>query len=480
MDVLEFDDVVIGFGKGGKTLAGVLGRAGRRVAVVEQSDQMYGGTCINIACVPTKALVYAAHLSHDGDDAAHYTDSIGQKDALTAKLRAANYTMLDSVDSITVVTARAEFVGPKRVRLSAGSDERELTAERFYLNTGSLPAVPDIPGVAEDGRVLSPRIHTSTELISESNLPARLVIVGGGYIAYEFASMYAAFGSEVTVVDRSPVPLRHEDRDVAEAVASVLAGDGVRFLQGAHITGVSDPVHDGAAHDSAAHDGAPAPARVDVATASGPVAIEADAVLLAVGRNPATGGLGLDEAGVETDGRGAVVVDEHLRTTAPDVWALGDVNGGPQHTYVSLDDHRIVLSQVAGGPDRTTADRRTIPTTTFVTPPLSRVGLTEEQARAQAADHGWDIGVAAKEVAKIAAMPRPKIIRDPRGLIKLVVDRNTDAVLGATLFCVDSQEIVNLVSLAMDHGLPYTALRDRMYTHPSSSEALNEVLGAII
>ncbi|MDQ4491920.1 FAD-dependent oxidoreductase [Sinomonas sp. ASV486] len=476
MDVLEFDDVVIGFGKGGKTLAGVLGRAGRRVAVVEQSEQMYGGTCVNIGCVPTKALVYAAHLGHDGDDAAHYTDSIAQKDALTAKLRAANFTMLDSVDTITVITARAEFVGPKRVRLSAGTDERELTAERFYLNTGSLPAVPDIPGASEGGHVLSPRIHTSTELISESNLPGRLVIVGGGYIAYEFASMYAAFGSEVTVVDRSPIPLKHEDRDVAAAVASALTGDGVRFLQGARVTGVAESGETGVP----AHDGALAPALVGVATASGPITIEADAVLLALGRSPATAGLGLDKAGVETDGRGAVVVDERLRTTAPDVWALGDVNGGPQHTYVSLDDHRIVLSQVAGGPERTTADRRTIPTTTFVTPPMSRVGLTEGEARAQADEHGWDVGVASKEVAKIAAMPRPKIVRDPRGLIKLVVDRKTETVLGATLFCVDSQEIVNLVSFAMDHGLPYTALRDRMYTHPSSSEALNEVLGTIV
>ncbi|GAB3270178.1 reactive chlorine resistance oxidoreductase RclA [Sinomonas notoginsengisoli] len=465
MDVLEFDDVFVGWGKGGKTLAGILGRAGRRVAMIEQSDAMYGGTCINIGCVPTKALIYSAHLGHEGGDAAHYTDSITRKNALTAKLRGVNFSMLDTIDTVTAVTARAEFVGPKRVRLSAGSDEREITAERLYINTGSLPVIPDIPGLSEGGQVLSPRVHVSTDLISESNLPARLVIVGGGYIAYEFASMYAAFGSEVTVVDRSPIPLRHEDRDVAEAVAAALAGDGVRFLQGAQVTG--------------AHDDGSSPLRVDVASDDGPVTVEADAVLLALGRRPATEGLGLDKAGVETDGRGAVVVDERLRTTATDVWALGDVNGGPQHTYVSLDDHRIVLAQVLGGPERTTTDRNTIPTTTFVTPPFSRVGLTEGQAREQAAERGWDVGVASKEVSKIAAMPRPKIVRDPRGLLKVVVDRKTDAILGATLFCVDSQEIIKLVSLAMDNGLPYTALRDRMYTHPSSSEAFNEVLGSI-
>ncbi|GHG58205.1 pyridine nucleotide-disulfide oxidoreductase [Sinomonas cellulolyticus] len=472
MDVLEFDDVFIGWGKGGKTLAGVLGRAGRRVAMVEQSEAMYGGTCINIGCVPTKALVYASHLSHDGGDAAHYTDSIERKDELTAALRSTNFSMLDSIDSVTAITARAEFVGPKRVRLTAGSEEKELTAERFYISTGSLPVVPDLPGLSEGGQVLDPRVHVSTDLISERNLPRRLLIVGGGYIAYEFASMYAGFGSEVTMVDRSPIPLRHEDRDVAEAVASVLAGDGVRFLQGARVAGAEG--------GAATHDGAPSPLRVRIASASGQLAtVEADAVLLALGRAPATEGLGLDKAGVEIDGRGAVVVDEYLRTTAPDVWALGDVNGGPQHTYVSLDDHRIVLAQVLGGPHRTTTDRTTIPTTTFVTPPFSRVGLTEEQAREQAAERGWDVGVASKEVAKIAAMPRPKTVRDPRGLIKVVVDKKSGTILGTTLFCVDSQEVINLISFAMDHGLPYTALRDRMYTHPSSSEAFNEVLGAI-
>jgi pyruvate/2-oxoglutarate dehydrogenase complex dihydrolipoamide dehydrogenase (E3) component len=476
MNVLEFDDVVIGWGKGGKTLAGVLGRAGRRVAMVEQSDAMYGGTCINIGCVPTKALIYSAHLGHDGGDAAHYTDSIARKDQLTAMLRGVNFSMLDTIDTVTAITARAEFVGPKRVRLTGGGDELELTAERFYINTGSLPVVPDIPGATEGGEVLSARVHTSTELISESNLPARLVIVGGGYIAYEFASMYAAFGSEVTVVDRSPIPLKHEDRDVAEAVSSVLAGDGVRFLQGAHVERITDPAEGGAG----AADGAQRPARVSVATPSGPLDLEAEAVLIAVGRAPATDGLGLDKAGVETDERGAVVVDDHLRTSAPDVWALGDVNGGPQHTYVSLDDHRIVLSQVAGGPERSTGDRRAVPSTVFVTPPFSRVGLTEEQARALAGERGWDVGVASKEVAKIAAMPRPKIVRDPRGLIKVVVDRSTGHVLGAALFCVDSQEIINLVSLAMQHGITYHELRDRMYTHPSSSEAFNEVLGAIV
>ncbi len=467
--LLEFDDVVIGFGKGGKTLAGALGRAGRRVAVVEQSDAMYGGTCINIGCVPTKALVHAAHLAHDGGDGPHYAASIRAKDGLTATLRAANFAMLDTIDTVTVITAHAEFVGPRRVRLTVGSDVRELTGERFFLNTGSLPVVPDIPGAAEGGRLVSPRVHTSTELISGDLLPARLAIVGGGYIAYEFASLYAAFGSTVTLLDRSEIPLKHEDRDVAPAVAGVLAGDGVRLLQGARLERVEEAAND----DGAGH------ARLTVAQAGGTQVIDVDAVLIAVGRAPATHGLGLDAAGVETDSRGAVAVDSLLRTSAPDVWALGDVNGGPQHTYVSLDDYRIVLAQLNGGPARSASDRTTIPTTVFTTPPLSRVGLTETEARAQAAERGWDIGVASKEVAKIAAMPRPKIVRDQRGLIKVVVDRASGSILGATLFCVDSQEIINLVALAMDHGIPYPALRDRMYTHPSSSEALNEVLGAI-
>jgi pyruvate/2-oxoglutarate dehydrogenase complex dihydrolipoamide dehydrogenase (E3) component len=203
--------------------------------------------------------------------------------------------------------------------------------------------------------------------------------------------------------------------------------------------------------------------------------LRADRVLVAVCRRPATDDLGLEAAGIEITDHGAVLVDERLRTSVQGIWAVGDVNGGPQFTYVSLDDNRIVRDQLAGAGTRTTADRTAVPTTIFITPPLARVGLSEKDAR----DAGHSIKVARKNIDSIAAMPRARIVGDTRGLIKVVVDAETDLVLGATVFCIDSQEIVNLVALAMRHAVTASELRDAIYTHPSSTEALNEVLGTM-
>jgi pyruvate/2-oxoglutarate dehydrogenase complex dihydrolipoamide dehydrogenase (E3) component len=203
--------------------------------------------------------------------------------------------------------------------------------------------------------------------------------------------------------------------------------------------------------------------------------LDADAILLATGRTPATDGLDLAAAGVDMDERGFIVVDQQLRTSADNVYAVGDVNGGPQFTYISYDDHRIVLDQINGKGTRRTTDRVAVPTTTFLTPPLSRVGLTETQAREQ----GLDVHVVAKQVADIAAMPRPKIVGETHGMVKFVIDATTGSILGATLLCVDSQELVNLIALAMRTGVTAAELRDGIWTHPSTTEALNEVLAGL-
>lgn len=283
--------------------------------------------------------------------------------------------------------------------------------------------------------------------------PARLAIVGGGPIALEFASMFAQFGSEVTMLERGERILRGEDEDVAHSMRTALEDQGVRILTGVEATALED-------------DGA----EVTVQTTGAPVV--ADAVLVAVGRIPATDGLGLDAAGVEVGERGEVVVDDQLRASAEGVWAVGDVNGGPQQTYVSYDDHRIVLSQLTGDGSRSRADRVAVPTTIFTTPPLGRVGLSE----AEAAEGGRTVEVYAKPVAQIAVMPRPKTLGETHGLIKFVVDPETDLVLGAALHTVDAQELVNLVALAMRTGTTRQELLDGIWTHPSSTEALNEVL----
>lgn len=450
--IVQTDVLVIGWGKAGKTLAGALGRAGRSVTLVEESADMVGGTCINIGCVPTKALVHQAETRRDGDDPTEwFRHAVDARDSLIDKLNAANHQMLAGVDAVRLVVGnRARFTGERTVRVTAGGDELEITAETVVVGTGAVPRRMTIPGA--DG----PAVHDSTSIQHVTPFPGRLVIVGGGPIGLEFASMFAGFGSEVTVLVREERILRGEDADVAASVQEALDDLGVTIRTGVETTAFD---HEGPT--------------VTVHTGDGD-RVEAHAVLSAIGRVPATEDLGLDAAGIETDERGAIVVDDHLRTSAPGVFAVGDVNGGPQQTYVSLDDHRIVLDQLTGDGARSRADRVAVPTTTFLSPPFARVGESEDSLRAK----GVDVTVYAKPVATIAAMPRPKTLGETHGLIKLCVDPQTDLVLGAALHTVDAQELVNLVALAMRAGVTASELRDGIWTHPSTTEALNEVLAA--
>ncbi len=459
---IEVDVVVLGWGKGGKTLAGALGRAGRSVAVVERSPDMYGGSCINLNCVPTKTLIHQARSRPDQTSAeTWFRTSVGRRDDLVAKMRARNHAMLADIDTVTLVEGTARFLDSHRVEARRGGDTSVIAAETVVINTGTVPARPPIPGAAT-----SARVHDSTSLQHVDPLPRRLVIVGGGYVGLEFAGMFAGFGSDVILVDHHDELMPGEDRDVATAVRSLLESQGVEILTG---TEVSEVREEGPATFVTLTE-ADVQGGSDVARE-----VAADAVLLATGRRPATEGLGLDAAGVMVDERGYVVVDERLRTTAPGVFAVGDVNGGPQFTYVSLDDYRIVADQLSAAGTRTITDRVAVPATTFLVPPLARVGLNETQARAQ----GRQVLVASKAVADIAAMPRPKILGETRGLIKVVVDAETDQVVGATLLCVDAQEVINLIALAMRTGTTASQLRDGIWTHPSTTEALNEVLDAL-
>ena len=377
------------------------------------------------------------------------------RDSLIAKLRARNHAMLAEVDPVTLIDGQARFVSTHEVEVSGNDDRLRVRAETVVINTGSFPAMPAIPGAAE-----SARVHDSTTLQHVTPLPRRLVIVGAGYVGVEFAGMFANFGSEVTVVDHHDVLLPQEDPDVSHAVQSLLEEQGVGFVLGAGVDSVTDADTD---------------TSVQIAGVAGTSQLTADAVLIATGRQPATADLGLDQAGIRTDERGYIEVDEHLRTSVPRVFAVGDVNGGPQFTYISLDDHRVVLDQLSGDGRRTTNDRVAVPRTTFLTPPLARVGINETQAR----ELGHDVLVATKKIADIAAMPRPKILGETHGLIKVVVDASSDLILGATLFCVDAQNLINLVALAMRAGVTSSQLRDGIWTHPSSTEAFNEVLGGL-
>jgi len=454
---LTADVLVVGFGKGGKTAAHALTDAGRRVILIEQSDEMYGGTCPNVGCVPTKMLVHYSNSKRLEDEAQEFfANSIEGVRALTSAFRAGNFEALDGKDSATVITGRATFLDDHTVAVGEGSDRITVTAPTILINTGSVPIEPDIAGV-------SGSIHrvSSTDLTRADRLPGRLVIIGGGYLGLEFASIYRHFGSEVTILEAADRLLPKEDDDVAEVATGILAGDGITVVTGARVTGIAD--HDGGAS-------------VTYETGSGTTTVEADAFLAATGRRPATEGLGLEAAGVETSARGAVIVDDRLRTSRPHIFALGDVNGGPQFTYVSLDDARIVLDQLLGQGARSTADRVAVPRTLFITPPLATVGLTEREARAE----GRNIRVARKMVADIVAMPRAYTVEETRGVMKFILDADTDLILGAAILSIDAQEVINTVALAMRHRVTATRLKTAIYTHPSTTEAFNEVFDAIV
>lgn len=445
------DLLVIGWGKAGKTLAGRYAATGKTVAIVERSPQMYGGTCINVACVPTKDLVVSAEARRESDDpAVYFREAVAGRDALVAKLNAVNHAMLADKEGVTVVDGTARFTAPRTVSVTTADGEVEIVGEHVVVGTGAVPARLPVPG--GDG----PRVHDSTTIQHVDPFPERLVVIGAGFIGLELASMFAHLGSEVTVVDGAPRLLPSADEEVADEVRRTLEDRGVRIIGSARVEEIVD-------------DGTQAVVRTD----SGEHA--ADAVLVAVGRTPVTRDLGLDAAGIDVDDKGFVAVDDQLRTSDPQVFAVGDINGGPQFTYISLDDNRIVWDALEGAGARRRSDREAVPTTTFITPPLSQVGMTVREAR----DSGRSVLVASKPVAQIAAMPRPKILGETHGLISFVVDADDRQILGATLFCTDSQELVNLVALAMRAGVSVDELRDGIWTHPSSTEALNEVLAEL-
>jgi pyruvate/2-oxoglutarate dehydrogenase complex dihydrolipoamide dehydrogenase (E3) component len=451
------DVLVVGFGKGGKTAAHALTAAGRRVVLVEESEHMYGGTCPNVGCVPTKMLVHYSNARRLEDDAQEFfANSVEGVRALTAAFRAGNFESLDAQDGASVITGRARFVDAHTVAVGEGDDRILVSAPTILVNTGSEPVVPAIPGLAT-----STHLVTSTDLIEKDRLPERLVIVGGGYLGLEFADIYQHFGAQVTVLEAAGRLLPREDDDVAQAVTDILAGDGVRIVTGAGVVEVRD---DGAT------------STVVYEKDGQTLRVEGEAVLAATGRRPATANLELEAAGIRVTPRGAIEVDEHLRTSQPHIFALGDVNGGPQFTYVSLDDARIVLDQLLGEGRRSTTDRVAVPNTLFMTPPLATAGLTEKEARAQ----GRNIRVSRENVADIIAMPRAYTVEETRGLMKFIVDADTDLILGAALLSIDAQEIINTVTLAMRHGITATELRNSIYTHPSSTEALNEVFDKVL
>ncbi|WNJ79135.1 reactive chlorine resistance oxidoreductase RclA [Cedecea neteri] len=437
-----YQAIIIGFGKAGKTLTATLAKQNWKVAIIEQSSAMYGGTCINIGCIPTKTLVHDAERHQD------FTTAIARKSSVISFLRDKNYHLLADLDNVDVIDGHAEFVDQHTVRVKQNGEAIELRGEKIFINTGAQSVLPPI-----DGLTTTPGVYDSTGLLNLTALPTHLGILGGGYIGVEFASMFVGFGSKVTIFEAAADFLPREDRDVAEAIANILQQQGVELVLNAQVQRVESRDNTVHLHTSdSLH--------------------KVDALLVASGRKPATDSLNLKNAGVDVDARGAIVVNKYLRTSADNIWAMGDVTGGLQFTYISLDDFRIVRDSLLGEGKRHTGDRKNVPYSVFMTPPLSRIGMTEEQALAS----GKPVQVV---TLPVAAIPRARVMGDTRGMLKAIVDTSTQEILGASLLCTDSHEIINLIKTVMDAGLPYTTLRDQIFTHPTMSEALNDLFGLV-
>lgn len=454
----KYDAVIIGFGKGGKTLAGFLAGKGQNVALVEKSDKMYGGTCINVGCIPSKKLVNSTKVLKDKglssieDKEKFYSESIENKNTLIGALRGKNYEMLASKENITVYDGTGSFVSKNVVNVGNNGENVQIEGEKIFINTGAATIIPNIKGLKESNYV-----YTSTSIMELKELPKKLTIIGAGYIGLEFASMYSEFGSEVTVIDMGDRLMPREDEEIAERVKAILEAKGIKFLLKSKIEEISDRNDKG---------------YVKISGENGESEVESDAILVAIGRKPNTEGLNLEAAGVKTDERGAVVVDETLKTTADNIWAMGDVKGGLQFTYISLDDFRIIRDNVYGNGSRTINDRNVIPYSVFINPPLSRVGMTEKEA----VEKGYEVKTGRLEAM---AIPKGKIEGVTDGLLKTVVDAKTDKILGCTLLCNTSHEMINVVATAIKAEQKYTFLKDMIFTHPTMSEALNDLFGSV-
>jgi pyruvate/2-oxoglutarate dehydrogenase complex dihydrolipoamide dehydrogenase (E3) component len=453
-----FDIVILGSGQGGKLLAWHMARSGRRTAAVER--RWVGGSCPNIACMPSKNEIWSARVAYLARHAAQFGTVTGSVTTDMAKVRQRKRDMVNrevalhlenyKASGTELIMGTGRFVAPKtlEVRLDDGGT-RVLVGNQVFLNIGSHAAIPDIPGLA-DARPL-----THIEALDLDYLPAHSIVLGGGYVGLEMAQAYRRFGGAATVIETGPRLLSREDPDIAEEMQRLLEGEGVRFVVGAETLNVR-----GRSGEDVS---------VTVRTPSGEEQIEGSDILVAVGRVPNTAGIGLEQAGVELDARGYIRVNERLETSAPDVWAMGECAGSPQFTHASVDDFRIIRDNLAGG-HRSTRDRL-VPYCLFTDPPLAHVGLSESEAQRQ--------GVAAR-VAKLpmSAVLRTEATDEKQGFMKLLVGSD-DRILGFTMIGSEAGEVMAAVQTAMLANLAYPVLRDAVISHLTVAEGLGPLLSNV-
>jgi pyruvate/2-oxoglutarate dehydrogenase complex dihydrolipoamide dehydrogenase (E3) component len=456
----RFEVLVLGSGFGGKLLAWHLARSGRRTAVVER--RWIGGSCPNIACLPSKNEIWSARVAYLAQHAAQFGTMItGPVTTDMAKVRQRKRDMVDREIALhlenykssgaELIMGSGRFVAPKtlEVRLNDGGT-RMLAGDQVFLNIGTHAAIPNVPGL-EAARPL-----THIEALELDYLPTHLVVLGGGYVGLELAQAYRRFGSRVTVIEHGPQLMIREDPDVVDETQRILSDEGIRFV----IAAQTLDVHGRSGEEIS----------LTVRTASGEQKIEGSDILVAAGRVPNTAGIGLEEVGVELDAQGYIRVNERLETTAAGVWAIGECAGSPQFTHVSIDDFRVIRDNLAGG-KRSTRDRL-VPYCMFTEPPLARVGLSESEAKRQ--------GVA----VRVARLPMTGVRRtattdETQGFMKVLVGGSHDRILGFTMIGAEAGEVMAAVQTAMLADLPYPRLRDAILAHPTMAEGLDSLFSNV-
>ena len=455
--VRPYDAVIIGAGQAGVPLARSLAQAGWRTALAERSH--VGGTCINEGCTPTKTMIASARVAYLARRASSYGIATGEvsvdmvavrqrKRDLVESWRSGSERRLANADNLDLLMGEAVFLGPHRLEIRSGdATPIVVEADHMFINTGCRPALPPLPGLDEVPYL------SSTTIMELDSIPEHLLILGGGYVAVEFAQMFRRFGSRVTVIQRREQLLPREDADVAQAVAAILEEDGVELFLEANASSVKGIAGSGM--------------ELEIASPAGATLLVGSHLLVATGRTPNTEALNTEAAGLRVDEKGYLPVNERLETEVDGIYALGDVNGGPAFTHVSYDDFRIVRTNLLEGGRAATTDRL-VPYVVFLDPQVGRVGLSEHEAREQ----GLDLRVMKLPMDYVA---RALEIDESRGFVKVVVDNVDDHILGCAVLGVEGGEIMSVIQVAMMGGLTASRLRDAVFAHPTLAESLNSL-----
>jgi pyruvate/2-oxoglutarate dehydrogenase complex dihydrolipoamide dehydrogenase (E3) component len=451
-----YDAVVIGTGQAGPPLAGRLTKAGMKVAIVER--KLFGGTCVNTGCIPTKAMVASAYAAHMVRRAAEFGVDAGpgcsvdmrrvkdRKDAISGKSRTAVEGWLKKMDNCTVYEGHARFESPQEVSVGP----QRLTAKRIFINVGARAVVPQMPGLDLVAYL------TNGSMMHVDFLPKHLIVVGGSYVGLEFGQMFRRFGSQVTILEMGPRLVHREDEDVSAAIQEILAGEEIAVNLNAECIGFSKRGEEIIAHAECI---------------AGAPEIPGSHVLLAVGRRPNTGDLGLEAAGVAMDARGYIVVDDQLRTSAPGIWALGDCNGKGAFTHTSYNDFEIVAANLLDNDPRRVSDRITA-YGLYIDPPLGRAGLTEAEVRKTGRS------------ALVGKRPMTKVGRavekgESQGFMKIVVDAQSKEILGAAILGTGGDEAIHSILDVMYAKAPYTTIQRAVNIHPTVCELIPTMLGEL-